>query len=226
MQIRNASFLYGLSDRILRYNNENQAISSIVIGVPGQIRNSAQLDENVTLLYGSNGSILKTDDAGFTFQTVPSNSNENLIRHHKFDKWVFLYGSGDTFLRSNDNGNSFTSAAIPLDLSIRGFIKTTNTLLFYGSNGAILRVSNDLADIAQATFNGAEETVINQSVLDFIADALPAHIQTSPYAVRLRNNLIEIKARRGVLDGLRDTTEAERDKLDSTINNVLLREQS
>jgi len=221
-----------LNGNIIIYGDDGTVTGSFDKGITFQPQKLKTGDEfrahsvsdKSIVIFSYRGTVIQSEDGGRNFrETLFKGLRFNgICKSDNFGQ--FLFGQGAQILRSTNNGEDFQSIPIGADVNLHSCFDVDNGIIFLGSDGALVRFSDDLStQIGRKVFNSA--IGLENQILKYLDSEVPKHIGDLPELDSIRRDLLSVGTQRRILSELQREAEAEIRRLDSTPFIHLLREQ-
>ena len=137
-------FLLGESGGLFVLSSTKQEWEKINVGVSETLFNIYFIDDNVGIIVGANGIILKTNDSGLTWDKINSGVKKNLFSIAFSDKTTgFIVGWDGIILKTEDGGENWRRVKTEFNSYFRDIVFVNEFLGFVvGGEGKILRTEN------------------------------------------------------------------------------------
>lgn len=214
-----ALLLYGGLERserdslVLRARPDLSGFDPVVTETGAWLRSHVQRDDAL-LLYGDDGTLLRARPDLSGFDPLPTGTEGWINGHVQQGDALLFYGQRGTVLRARSDLSGVDPVPTGLPQDLFGHVQQGDALLLYGDGGTVLRQTDIRKQGAEALNLPAGPS--GDAALMAFRDGLPPHLRDWSAVVAHAATLNGITNRRAALDILRDSTNAEIERYETS----------
>jgi hypothetical protein len=213
VQQGDALLLYDQFGTVLRARPDLSGFDEVPTGTDAELYGHVQQGDAL-LLYGEGGTVLRAQSDLSGFDPVSTGIDAALLGHVQKGDALLIYGQG-TVLRALPDLSGFDPVPTGTDQTLYRHVQQGSMLLLYG-NGAIVLMPTNRWSTSVTGLVLAAGTEGDAALVAFMDQILPQYLREWFEASGQRDALTTIINQRAALDILRDRTNAEIDRYETS----------